>query len=35
MDDLNALVKKEALRTLFWIVIASSISVAMYYLVLN
>lgn len=33
MEELTAQVKKELLRTLFWIVIAVSVSVAIYYFV--
>lgn len=32
MDDLTALVKKEMLRTLFWIIIAGSIGVGVHFL---
>ncbi len=33
MDKLNAQVKKELLRTLFWVVIAMSAATSVYYLV--
>jgi len=33
MEELTKQVKRELLRTLFWVVVAMSIAVALYYLV--